>query len=145
MKKIILVAYLLLTACVPTITVPNSTPVNDASYQQVIELPNQTKQQIFEKSKQWMARTFVSPKNVFQYENLQEGRIIGNSTANLTSTVVNSLVGPVSVPYQAGFTMTEDIKDGKARITFERIYVQNASGTVWYGITQDGWDQLKPN
>ena len=145
MKRFILIACLLLTACVPKITMPNLTPVNDASYQRVIDLPGLTKQQIFEKSKQWMAKTFISSKQVIEYENLQEGQIIGNSTANLTFTVVSSLVGPVTSSYQARFTITEDIKDGKARITFDRVWVQNLNaGREGEGITQDGWNQLKP-
>ena len=146
MKKILLAATLLLvTACVPKVTMPNITPVNDASYQQVIDVPIQSKQQIFEKSKQWMAKTFVSSKQVIEYENLLEGKIIGNGSANLTFTYVSSLTGPVTQNYHARFSMTEDIKEGKARITFDQIWVQNGYGVGGgESITQDGWDKLKP-
>lgn len=146
MKKILLAAILLLlTACVSKITLPNIAPVNDASYQQVIDLPSQSRQQIFEKSKQWMAKTFVSSKQVIEYESLQEGKIIGNGSANLTFTYVSSLTGPVTQNYHVRFSMTEDIKDSKARITFDQIWVQNGYGVGGgEGITQDGWDKLKP-
>ena len=82
---------------------PNVTPVADASYQQLIQLPGQTKKQIFERSKQWMAKTFVSSKKVIEYENLEEGQIIGNSSADLTFTVVSSMIGPQTSHYQASF------------------------------------------
>src|SRR5690349_13802172 len=122
MQKLLLTIFLLfVTGCAPTVTMPNHTPVYDASYQQIIELPELPKQQIFERSKQWMARTFISPRHGIEYDSLQQGKIIGNGSANLTFTYNSGNGGPVTQNCAARFLITEDIKDGKARITFDQI------------------------
>ncbi|MFE0305554.1 DUF4468 domain-containing protein, partial [Bacillus altitudinis] len=44
---------------------------------QVIEVPNKSKDQIFEDSKIWIAQSFKSANNVIQYADKSTGSIIG--------------------------------------------------------------------
>jgi len=88
----------------------------DMTYQKVIDLPKQSKEAIFEKSKQWIALNFKSAKAVIEYDNKAEGVIIGNgSIARPTSSVNITGTGLIT------FTMREDIKKGRARLTFDRL------------------------
>lgn len=88
----------------------------DMTYQKVIEMPEKPAHLIYEKSKQWIALNFKSAKAVIEYDNKAEGVIIGNgSIARPTSAVNITGTGLIT------FTMREDIKEGKARLTFDRL------------------------
>ena len=143
MKKMMIIGVLLICGCA-TMQVPDTAPVENASYQEIILAPGQSKKQLFEKSKQWLALTFVSAKKVIEYENEAEGKIIGNGSSTITFTVNNSMVGPTTVPYSVGYSMIEDIKDGKARILISNIKLLNMYGSAYSPIYVDGWQQLKP-
>lgn len=110
MRKLITVAMLLLSGCAASIPVSNE----DLTYQTIIEVPSTPKDAIFEKSKQWIAQTFRSAKAVVEYDNREEGVIIGNGSMPRPISLVST--GGSSITYQ----MREDIKDGKARLTFDK-------------------------
>lgn len=88
----------------------------DATFQKVLDLPQQSKESIFEKSKQWIAISFRSAKTVIEYDNKSEGVIIGNGSIDRPVSDVNPFGGGLVT-----FTMREDIKDGKARLSFEKL------------------------
>ena len=91
----------------------------DMIHQSIIELPGEPQNYIYEKSRQWIAETFRSSKAVIEYENKEEGVIIGNG----------SMPRPISEVYIIPrgdivlYSMREDIKDNKARITFDKIRI----------------------
>lgn len=89
---------------------------SDMAYQKILELPDQPRDVIFEKSKQWIAQTFKSAKAVIEYENKNEGVIIGNGSMDRPLSVVNISSGPLIL-----YNMREDIKDNKVRLTFEKF------------------------
>lgn len=93
----------------------------DMTYQAVITLPGQTKDVIYEKSRQWIASSFKSGKAVLEYENRQEGIIMGNGSMPRPASSIN-LTGGGTV----SFSMKEEVKDGKARITFTNLMVNSA-------------------
>ena len=117
MKRVICaVVVLMLSGCASAI------PMNakETNLQVVIETPGNSKDQIFEKSKQWIARNFRSAKSVIEYENKTEGKIIGNGVINIPQDTIEAMGG---VQKTGQFTMIEEIKDGKARLSFENIMV----------------------
>jgi len=61
-----------------------------------------------------MAKSFKSSKQVIQYQDKDEGIIVGKGFIGITYTLF---------PMDTWFTMTIEIKDNKARVTFEDIYI----------------------
>jgi len=116
------------------------------TYKQVIEIPGKSKQQIFEQSKQWIAKAFVSAKKVIEYESLQEGKIIGNSSVALIDSYRTIFgVEMVKGEYLARFSMTEDIKEGKLRITIDQVRVQNGYGVErGENLYDNQWKEIEP-
>lgn len=86
--------------------------------QKTIEIPGMKKDEIFEKSKMWVAKTFHSAKAVLEYENKETGVIIGNG---IIKYPVDGMEVMVKSRWKIGFTMKEDIKDGKIRLTFDNL------------------------
>lgn len=111
-NMIIVVAMLVCAGCAA------ATPVKqeDMTYQKVIDLPKQSKDAVFEKSKQWIAVTFKSAKAVIEYDSKSEGVIIGNGSMKRPISAVH-ISGDGTISY----TMREDIKDGKARLLFDNL------------------------
>lgn len=111
-KFILLTVAIILAGCAGAMPVK----FEDMTYQKVIELQGKTKDQIFEKSKQWIASTFKSAKAVIEYENKQEGTIIGNGSMDRPISSINIQSGSLIT-----YNMREDIKDNKVRLTFEKF------------------------
>ena len=85
----------------------------DIKYQEIIDLPGKNKSEIYESTLQSMASIFNSSKAVLQYQNKEDGKIIGKGITD----VVYSFM-----PVETHFTITIDIKDEKIRITFTDMY-----------------------
>src|SRR4030067_1568694 len=118
----------LLCGCMPTLIPSDSTTV-----QRVIEVPGIPKDIIYERSRIWIAKTFRSSKAVIEYENKETGVIIGNGIVYYTLSAGFSSAG---VPVR--FTMKEDIKDGRIRITFDNLYEGTLEIPVKYRQSMDG-------
>lgn len=69
---------------------------------------------IYEKSQQWIAENFGKAKEVIQYKNLDEGRIIAKGISNIQ---------PRGDMYSRGFyfTWVIDIKDERIRVEYKNI------------------------
>ncbi len=119
MSLMILVS--LLSACAAVMPIQHE----DSTYQKVIELPNKSKDTIFEKSKQWIALNFKSTKAVIEYDNKPEGIIIGNGTMLRPKSIVH-ITGTDVI----NFTMIEEIKDNKARFTFHKFGIVSQNNLV---------------
>ncbi len=145
MKRILsaLTVCTVLAGCV-SLKLPDTTPVENATYQETIDVPGKSQQQLFEKSKQWLALTFVSSKKVIEYENAAEGRIIGNGSSVVYFISEGALTGKMMFPQNAGFTLVEDIKDGKVRMVVNNIRLSDAHGNGGPGIYAAAWEQLRP-
>jgi hypothetical protein len=121
----------LLCGCMPTLIPPDSTTV-----QKVIEVPGIPKDIIYERSRIWIAKTFRSSKAVIEYENKETGVIIGNGVIHYTLTA-----GFSSAEVPVRFTMKEDIKDGRIRITFDNLYEGTLEMPVKY---RQSMDRIRP-
>lgn len=132
MRFVLFFMMLLLAGCMSMKT-SDMTMVENASHQEIIEVANKSKQQLFEKSKQWIALSFKSAKNVIEYENIAEGKIIGNGTSTVVFNTESAMIGKMSYPIVIPFVMIEDIKEERARIVFKSD-----------GIQLYAWEQLKP-
>jgi hypothetical protein len=120
-----------LTGCAYTRTVPPEQLVVN----KVVEAPGMSKDLLFERSKIWLAKTFRQPtsgfaednwrRTVIQYENEAKGILIAN--AAILYPYRNFSGDTYKEGWEVRFTLTEEMKDGKARVTFSDLtmYVPN--------------------
>lgn len=122
MKKILFTSAIffvgLLSGCVG---IPEMTPTQQAmpEVSEVIEIPNKTKDQIFESSKIWLAQSFKSANNVIQYADKETGSIVGKG--NIQYPCDGFLDCSAFGNDKINFTLKIDTKDNKARVTLSDI------------------------
>ena len=88
---------------------------------QVYEAPGFTKDQLFAASRIWIAENFKSAKAVIEYENKDEGTIIGNG--NMLYPCGGAFSCMIKSDWRVPFTMKVETKDGKIRLTFTKIHL----------------------
>lgn len=90
----------------------------DRTLESVYEAPSMTKDQIYSLTKIWIAENFRSAKAVIEYDNKEEGTLIGNGVINYPSSGFDSMI---KGDWKATFTMRVDVKDNKFKLTFSNI------------------------
>ncbi len=116
--------------------------------QKVLQVPGMTKEQIYENSRLWIARSFKPYRAVWlykrktgpvvEYANEKEGILIATGTISYPYKTF-SLTEGYKLYWEVTFTMEEDIKDGRVMVTFSNldIYVPSfACGNIvgeWLG------------
>ena len=96
-------------------------PPEELIIQEIFEV-DKSKDELFHLSMEWAAKTFKSAKAVIQYEDKEEGIIVGKGFV-----VVRYGMG---VPADTYFTLTIEVKDKKARATIEDAYFTVTMGTA---------------
>lgn len=119
MKNLLAVASLglFITGCV---SMPKAANEPLAQYQRVVEIPETSKDKIYEGSRQWFAKNFNDSNSVIKYEDAKTGSIIGKGSMKY------ACLGGVLACYGAQddtleFTVRVDAKDNKARVAFEDL------------------------
>jgi hypothetical protein len=105
MKKIFILGFLIIFNCA-TITVTSDKT-------EIVKLPGQSKQKIYQKSLQWITYTFVSGRAVTDYKDAAMGRIIAKGKI---------LLG--NVPFYTAYVYevaTIDCVNGKAKINITSV------------------------
>jgi len=98
--------------------------------EQVFEAPGYEKSQIYDAAKVWIAENFRSAKAVMEYDNKEEGTLIGNGLiAYPCKGAFDCLAKP---DWKVRFTMRVDTKDGRFRLTFSNV------GLVWPAAVHNG-------
>ncbi len=113
MKKLLLLVFGICIGCA-------SADLTEKS--DVINLPGMSKQQIFEKSKQWITYKFASGRAVMDYKDLTTGRIIAKGYVSL-----DSMMGSMMNVY---LIATIDSVNGKVKLTLQpqNCQIQAARG-----------------
>jgi len=103
-------------------------PPEQLVIEKVVAAPNLSKEQIFEKSKIWYAKTFRqsmagwweqnSTRTLIQYENREKGLLIANGAILYP---LEKLSDSYKKGWEVRFTLQEEVKDGKARVTFSNL------------------------
>jgi len=96
-----------------------------------------SKEELFVRAHEWLAKTFVSSKEVLQLVDKQAGKLIGKGVFKVGYDYVN-------------FTISIDVKDGKYRCVFSDFIHEGGIGTAFNGNTEQrksgGYlEQEKPN
>jgi len=132
-KKII-AATVISLGLVGCMTPMTSTQQAMPEISQVIEVPNKTKDQIFEDSKIWIAQSFKSANNVIQYSDKSTGSIIGKG--NIPYPCDGFIDCGAFGNDKVNFTIKIDTKENKARVTINDVtrtnltYVQGAINNI---------------
>lgn len=127
MKKILMTGILgIVLSLSGCIAVPDAKTITEnayKSYSEVVDLQGQSQDVIFESSKIWIAKKFVSANNVIQYADKNSGRIIGKGNFSLNCPA--DVKGMTCIAYtstKAEFTLEIEVKDDRARLTFSDIH-----------------------
>ena len=103
MKKIILIL-----ACLALLGCPKAVPFPETV--KYVDVPGKSQKELHEAAKRWVATNFVSAKRVIEYDNVEEGTLIGNSK-----------IRHVCKKWDVSFTMRLDSKDEKYRVSFYNV------------------------
>lgn len=120
MRFALIVAAAIVSGCagVP----PGMQQISDAdrTFDGVFEVPGYSKDQIFTATKIWLAEHFRSSKSVIEYENKDDGTLIGNGVIRYPCSGLECVAkSDWSVP----FTMRVDMKDQKFKLTFSNVRI----------------------
>jgi hypothetical protein len=90
-------------------------PIEDRSMQKVHDI-DLTKNQIYDISLEWMARTFFDNKEVIEIKDKENGKIIGKGI-----TTFKGKIGWFSANIPCRFTLIVEAKDNKYRTTYNNF------------------------
>jgi len=123
---------------------------SDKTFSQVFESPGHSKDFLYEKVRIWMAQNFASSKQVIEYENKQEGTIIGNSVMKYPCSGLECVA---KYNWTIPFTMRVDVKEDKFRLTYSNLQLAWPASTDSLGYhppylgalgQQGDYDSAKP-
>jgi hypothetical protein len=112
--------WILVVAALMQVGCAGMQPITDAerTFDAIFEVPGFTKDQIFNSTKIWIAENFHSAKAVLEFENKEQGVLIGNGSIKYPCSGLECLAkDDWSIP----FTMRVDMKDGKFKLTFSNL------------------------
>ena len=112
------IAVICLLFAMASCAVPQHVREEDKTFSQVFEAPGLTKQVLYEKVKIWLAQNFKSAKAVIEYDNKDEGTIIGNGSIKYPCSGMDCIA---KADWTVPFTMRVDTKDYKYRLTFSNL------------------------
>ena len=105
-----------------------------------------TKDALFVKANEWVAKTFNSAKDVIQMHDKEAGKIIAKGIMETKGTI-----GLISGSYFIKYTISIDVKDGRCKVKFSdfvlnetRCYTTNGLHTKSYNSSFDN-DKLPYN
>lgn len=110
MKRIFNLLPLLLIGCASTF---EPLPKDQSQLIIIQEIPDLSKNEIYDKTLLWVASKFVDSKEVLEIQDKENGLIVGKGIAMF------SLSKSITAPTR--FTMKIDIKDGRYRIKFNNL------------------------
>jgi hypothetical protein len=120
MKKIILLGLLLYTTTsyCQELQLPIDENTQKVTYENVKEVDNTSKAELYYRAISWVNKTYKSSKDVIQYSDKDVGKIILKPTY---FSYVKSLFGSVLIG-QWNYVLTIQVKDNKYKYTFTDFY-----------------------
>lgn len=98
----------------------DTTPVSEANRQlQEVFTVELSKDDLFNNSLDWAAKTFVDSREVIELKDRDRGRIIGKGLSNIYVVPPDPFTGAVTIPVR--FTFIIDVKDNKVRVTYDQF------------------------
>lgn len=118
--------YIILTLCLLA-SVSSYAQSSEFNYNEVIEMPNTPKNELYARALAWINETFVSSKAVIQSQDKEEGTIFG--------TAVMVLKDEPKFRSKVDYSFRIDVKDNKYRVAFKDYiysdwYPENSRGPM---------------
>ncbi|MDZ7852370.1 MAG: DUF4468 domain-containing protein [Halomonas sp.] len=113
----------LLAGCAATAPPPQNF---DREVSKVYETPGVSAEEIFNESRIWIAENFISAKAVIEYEDKENGILIGNGSVDYLCSGIECLA---TENWKYQFTMRLDIKEDRFKTEFMNIRILPASGS----------------
>lgn len=108
-QTIVFFLAMLLPVCAAGQELELDTTTNKLMYRRVVEVDSATAVQLYELARQWMARAYKSADNVLQYENKEEGKLIGRGVWPVAFSTNNERMEHVIII---------ECREGRVRYTF---------------------------
>ena len=94
-------------------------PKEMRSMEKIIELPNNSKDQIYIKVNSWFVETFVSAESVIEFQDKENGKIIGKFVYSYAEGVYT---------YDVRQVVDISIKDNKIKVSISNPFYKTTSG-----------------
>lgn len=128
MKNSILKTALL--ACALTVvTGCQTTQYKPVEVTDVVNVPNQSQEEIYNKTRQWFSQYFVSGESVVDYEDPKTGTIIGNGIADNGTDMMGI------IRYSFKYNIRIDTKEGKLRAITKIVEHTNTDNKSTYAAS----------
>ena len=136
MRKFILsLIGLLFIGCV---SMSNLKPIDtNKQFQKTIENIDLSKSEIFKKTLQWLAKSYNDSKEVIEFKDESSGKIIGRGSGSVVFNL--TAIAPIIVNIR--YTLTIEIKDNRARMTFSNFTSTDIGGGI---PMMDNYLKLEP-
>jgi hypothetical protein len=121
--------------------IPRPLTEEESIIQKVVDVPGYNKGQIFERSKMWFVENFRSAKSVIEYDNKDEGILIGKCVMELPVSDIRAMS---TLPWRFKFTVKEEAKDNRLRLTYTNLIVIDGTGSEQTAWTDDDYSRVKP-
>ena len=106
----LLLAFIGLAGCASQQPLPKS----ERQYQKIVDVSG-SKQELYTRTLEWLARSFGSSKEVIQFSDPDQAKVIGKGIMKVNYTIT---------PVDTHFTLTIEIRDNRARFTFDQLYTE---------------------
>lgn len=115
-KVLMVVLAIMVSGCAGMLPIAEA----DRTFNAVFETPGSSKDKIFNATKVWIAENFRSAKAVIEYENKEEGTLIGNGVIPYPCSGLECVA---KANWTVPFTMRVDMKEQKFKLTFTNISI----------------------
>lgn len=106
-----------------------STQYKPVEVTDVVNIPNQSQEEIYNKTRQWFSQYFVSGESVVDYEDPKTGTIIGNGIAENGTDFMGV------IRYSFKYNIRIDTKDGKFRAITKIVEHTNTDSSKSYATS----------
>lgn len=114
-------------ACVLTVVAGcQTTQYKPVEVTDVVNVPNQSQEEIYNKTRQWFSQYFVSGESVVDYEDPKTGTIIGNGIADNGTDMMGI------IRYSFKYNIRIDTKEGKLRAITKIVEHTNTDNKSTY-------------
>lgn len=120
------IAFVLLASCATTTAIPPE----ERDYQEVFDADG-SQDELYRKANTWMVNTFVSAESVIQYQDKDEGIIMGKGRATTPRHGI-----------KIQYTLTIEVRDDRARLSVTDASLVPSGDAIADAILKDiGWNE----
>lgn len=115
----ITIVMILITGCATMMGV--KAPPEMRTFEKIVEISNQSKNDLYIKANSWFVETFNSAESVIEFQDKEAGKIMGKYVFSYTEGIYY---------YDIKQTISIDIKDSKVRIVISDPYYKNTGDVL---------------